>query len=211
MILTVYSALGNQQQRCLLRRLFPAFRGLRNQGWNVWSALERNPHIFWYCSGKTPQSLSVIVDRIELQVSAARQLPRPPTSGRRRRCLLDVRNRVLLVLFWLRQYPTLHVLAFLFGISKSTVAEEIYHIVPILFVNYQHYISWHSMRKWQGFLGTFPSFQNVVGVIDATIHPIRRPSGVLQAQFYRGDKKRHFMSTQMIIDGDGLIVLLVAG
>jgi len=102
--------------------------------------------------------------------------------------------------------PSLH-----FGISKSTVAEEIYHIVPILYVRHRHYISWHGLNQWRDFLNTLPHFPNAVGAIDGTIHQVRRPSGPRQADFYRGDKKCHFMSSQMVVDADGMIVLLVAG
>ena len=38
------------------------------------------------------------------------------------------RNRVLLVTIWLRQYLKLHVLEHIFCISKSTMAEKIYHV-----------------------------------------------------------------------------------
>ena len=110
-----------------------------------------------YATGETLVTLSVIVDRIQFDVGALRHLPRAPISNRRRRCLLDERNRVFLVITWLRQYLKLHILAYVFNISKSTVAEEIYHIIPIIFVNYRHYISWHTLRKWQEFLDRYPS------------------------------------------------------
>ena len=87
---------------------------------------------------------------------------------------------------WLRQYLKLRVLAYIFCISKSTVGEEIYHVVPILFTNYRRFIKWHSIRQWNQFLDTFPSFPNAVGLNDGTIHQIRRPSGPLQAECYRG-------------------------
>ena len=135
-------ALFGERNYRLIGRLFPHFRGMRNQGRDVWMLLEMNPHIFWYFTGETPQSMEVIVQNIFVDVTAPRHLPRVPTSNQRHRCLLDVRNRVLLGFIWLRQYLKLHVLAYIFGISKSTVAEEIYHIVPILYVRYKHYISW---------------------------------------------------------------------
>lgn len=211
LILLPLLALFNQRNYALIGRLFPHFRGIRNHGRDVWAVLERNPHIFWYCTGETPESLETVVENIFADVTSPRHLPRVPTSNRRRRCLLDVRNRVLLGFIWLRQYLKIHVLAYIFGISKSTVAEEIYHIVPILYVRYRHYISWHGLNQWRDFLNTLPHFPNAVGAIDGTIHQVRRPSGPRQADFYRGDKKCHFMSSQMVVDADGMIVLLVAG
>ena len=175
-LIIILLAFSDEREQTLIHRLFPEFRGLRNQGRDVWSILEQNPHIFWYATGKTPVTLSVMVQRIGFDVGAPRHLPRAPVSDRRRRCLLDERNRVLLVMMWLSQYIKQHVLAHIFNISKSTVAEEIHHIVPIIFVIYQHYISWHSLRKWHEFLDRHPHYPNVVGMIEGTMHRIRRPS-----------------------------------
>ena len=50
-------------------------------------------------------------------------------------------------MMWLHQYLKLHVLAYIFNISKSKVAGEIYHIVLIIFVNYRLYISWHNLKN----------------------------------------------------------------
>ena len=126
-------------------------------------------------TGETPEMLNAMVEKVSRGVTAPRHLPRTPRTEKRRRCILDVRNRVILVIIWLRQYLKLHVLAHMFQISKSTVAEEIYHIVPILFINYRHYITWHSLEKWRQLLNTFYSFPNAVGMIDGTIHRINGP------------------------------------
>ena len=210
-ILLTTLAFNEDARPRFINRLFPNLHGQRNRGRDVWEVLERNPHIFWYATGVTPQTLEVMVDQIRYDVAAPRHLPRTPRSNRRRRCLLDVRNRVLLIIIWLRQYLKIHFLAHLFYISKSTVAEEIYHIVPILFVHYKHYITWHNVNRWRKFLGAFLHFPNAVGMIDGTIRRIRRPSTGRQADFYRGDKRCHFMSTQLVVDADGMIVLLATG
>ena len=140
-------------------------------------------------TGETSETLEFVVETIYQELTAPRHWPRMPRTNRRRHCILDMRNRVLLVFFWLRQYLKLHVLAYIFGISKSTVAEEIYHVAPILFTNYRRYIKWHSIRQWNQFWDTFPNFPNA----DGTIHRFRRPSGPFQAEFYRGDKGCYFL------------------
>ena len=160
----------------------------------MWQALELNPITFWYVTGETPETLEVVVAKIYGEVTLPRHWPGTPRTDRRRRCILHVRSRVLLAFIWLRQYLELHVLPYIFCISKSTVAEEIYHVVPILFTNYRRLIRWHSIRHWNQCLDTFRSFPYAVDLIDTTIHQIRRPSGPLPAEFYRGDKRCYFIS-----------------
>ena len=96
------------------RTLFPNFHGRRSRGRDVWQALQLNPVIFWYMTGETPETLEVVVAKIYGEVTLPRHWPRTPRMDRRRRCILDVRNRVLLVFIWLRQYLKLHVLAYIF-------------------------------------------------------------------------------------------------
>lgn len=122
----------------VINQLFPDFRGIRNRGKDVWQILEFNPIVFWYMTGETAEAM---VEKVYLDVTAPRHLPHTPKTDKRRRCILDARNRALLVIIWLRQYLKLHVLAHMCQISKSTVAEEIiYHIVPVLILNFRHYM-----------------------------------------------------------------------
>lgn len=48
-------------------------------------------------------------------------------------------------------------------------------------------------------------------MIDGTIRRIRRPSGPLQAEFYRADKPCHVRSAEVIVDADDMIIRLVSG
>ena len=89
----------------VINQLFPNFRGIRNRGRDVWQILEFNPIVFWYMTGETAEAM---VEKVYLDVIAPRHLPRTPRTDRRRRCILDARNRVLLVIIWLRQYLKLH-------------------------------------------------------------------------------------------------------
>lgn len=201
----------SQLPQNLIQRLFPWFRPTRNQGRDYYSVIKEDPRKLWYNTGETIESFENIVQTIGWEVSAPRSVLRQPRTNRRRRCLLDIHNRILLVLIWLRTYPTYAVLATDFCISITTVFEEIYHVVPILFLNYQRFLRWPNLVQWARFVNTWRRFPNMVGLIDGTIHRIQRPTGNLQREFYRGDKKCHFMSSQIVIDPTGMIVLIVSG
>ena len=81
----------------------------------MWHALQLNPVIFRYMMGRTLETFEEVVENIYREVTLPRHWPRTLQTDRRRRCILDV----------------LHVLAFVFDISKSTVAEEIYHVLIV--------------------------------------------------------------------------------
>ena len=194
----------------LMQQLFPGFQPVRNTGRDLYESIKKT-QLLWYATGESIESFERMVRNISWEVGAPRSVSHQPLTNRRRRCLLDVYNRVLLVLVWLKCYPTYRALAAFFSVSKTTVFEEVYHIVPILFLEYRHLVSWPNLVQWANFLNTWPRYPNVVGAIDGTIHRIQRPSGILQREFYRGDKKCHFMSSQIIIDPNGMIVLIVSG
>ena len=139
LLLTLTILAHTDRSGTVINQLFPNFRGIRNRGRDVWQILEFNPIVFCYMTGETAEAM---VEKVYLDVTAPRHLPRTPRTDKRRRCILDARNRVLLAIIWLRQYLKLHVLAHMCQISKSTVAEEIiYHIVPVLILNFRHYIT----------------------------------------------------------------------
>lgn len=134
----------------LIQLLFPGIIFHRNVGLDVWSKLQRTPREFWYLTAETPVTLDHIVQRVVPDVTKPWMYPRRPISNRWRSCIVDVQNRVLLVIIWLRIYPTYHSLASIFQISKSTVQEEIYHIVPILFL---HFSTISYMAQCQAMVG----------------------------------------------------------
>lgn len=81
----------------LIRTLFPNFHGRRSIGRDVRQALQLNPVILWYMTGETPETLEVVVAKIFGEVTLPRHWPQTPRTDRGRRCILDVRNRVLIV------------------------------------------------------------------------------------------------------------------
>ena len=72
-------------------------------------ALQLIPVIFWYLTGKIPETLEEVVEKMYREVTLPRYWPRTPQTDRRQCCILDVHNRVLLVFIWSRKYLMLHI------------------------------------------------------------------------------------------------------
>lgn len=145
----------------LLQQLFPGFQPVRNTGQDLYTSIKKT-QLLWYVAGETVESFERMVRYISWEVGAPRSVSHQPRTARRRRCLLDCHNRVLLVLVWLKTYPTYRALASFFSIAKTTVFEEVYHIVPILFLKYRHLVSWPNLVQWSNFLHTWPRYPNII-------------------------------------------------
>lgn len=120
--------------------------------------------------------------------AAKARTTRMPTS-------LSSRTRLLMVLHWLRDYPKYKTLAALYGISRSQVSLEVHHIIPILY---------RRLRtiEWPDTFEKHP-FEDVAGSIDCTPH-FRNRVHPRQGDWYRSDKKRHFMTAQNVVGLSGI-------
>ena len=66
-------------------------------------------------------------------------------------------------------------------------------------------ISWPNEHERATVLcGSIPEFPNAIGHIDGAAHRRNRP-GHRQSAYYRGDKKCHFITSQVTVDHSGLI------
>lgn len=106
-------------QPALLTQLIPGYQPVRNHGRYIFPVLCQQPHLFWYTTGETIESFEQIVNSIRFEVKAPRSVSRLPRTNRCRRCLLDVQNRVLLAIMWLRIYPTYRTIAAFFSIKQN--------------------------------------------------------------------------------------------
>ena len=114
---------------------------------------------------------------------------------------LNVPNRVLLLLIWLKTYPPLYMLALLFDVTEMTVSREIKEILPLMW-NYCHQvIKWPTVNEWRAMHNTFDFFPNCVAMIDGTVHEVQHPRDEgQQREVYDGHHHYHNLSTQVICD-----------
>lgn len=84
------------------------------------------------------------------------------------------------------------------------LSQEIYHILPIILVVLRDEIQWPSLRERRWLRLTIDSFPGAIGHVDGVVHRRNRP-GHRQSAYYRGDKRYHFVSSQVIVDHSGVI------
>lgn len=112
-------------------------------------------------------------------------------------------NKLLLIFIWLVKYPDYSVLCQIFGTSTTVVSSILHNTLPYLV---DHFIQFIPGRL----SGTEPTSHLsplIKCVIDATIHPIRRPS-IDQYLYYNGNYETHGILTHLLVDFDANIIAL---
>jgi hypothetical protein len=116
---------------------------------------------------------------------------------------LDPRNQILLTVIWLRLYPIHEVLAYLFGVSDTTVGRAIGRVLPLLEASGQDTMRLPDpgrkrRRSLDALLSDTPE---LAVVIDTFEQPVQRPQErKLADTYYSGKKKRHTLKSQVAVD-----------
>ena len=170
--------------------------------------LQRFPSVFKSMTGlRVDQFDALIVDVLpRFHAAEAARLSRP----NRKRAIgggpgfdLDPRNQILLSVIWLRLYPIHEVLAYLFGISDTTVGRAIGRVLPLLEASGQDTMRMPDpgrkrRRSLDALLSDTPE---LAVVIDTFEQPIQRPQERNVADtYYSGKKKRHTLKRQVAVN-----------
>ena len=142
-------------------------------GRDFYGELERCEHLFWKLTGESVESFQQIVHDVTpyiLMYTRRRRLRDCDNPFR-----LDVRNRILLVIIWLRMYPEVAVLSGLFMICPSSVEREIRFLLPVLWNYFKEFVRWPTAEQWLEMANHWQMFPGAVAVIDGTRHRIQRP------------------------------------
>jgi hypothetical protein len=142
--------------------------------------------------------------------------PRRRAVGAGRRHDHDLRDRLLMTLFWLRVYTTYEVLAFFYDLDKTNVEDNLKDILATLEMmttfNFERPGPERvKLRTPQAVMDAFP---DVRLVIDGKEQRVQRPKNTKdgdgnsqdnQRPYYSGKKKAHTMKSQIVVRPDGLI------
>jgi hypothetical protein len=134
--------------------------------------------------------------------------PRHRAAGAGAPPSLDLTDRLLMALVWLRVYPTYEVLGWLFGLEKSNAWENVQDALAVLaaLADFPFERPAADRAKLATKAAVIAAFPEVKILIDGKEQPFRRPQGwEEQKPFYSGKKKRHTVKDQVICTPEGRI------
>jgi hypothetical protein len=126
-----------------------------------------------------------------------------------------MQEQVLLSVMWLRLYPTHEVLAFLFGITHSTVSRLLRRILPVLAQAGKDTMRMPDpgrkhRRSFDALLRDLPELAAVIDTFEQPVQPVQRPQGPDPTdrknrkeadKWYSGKKKSHTIKSQVGVEG----------
>lgn len=172
-----------------------------------YARLSRFPKVFRSMTGLHVSEFDELVTDLEPGNAQAeeKRLSRPKRHraiGGGRNFDLSPRDQVLLTVIWLRVYPVHEVLAFLFGVSDSSVSRYIARILPVLEAAGRDTLRLPDPgkkhhRQLNDLLQLMPEL-NVV--IDTFEQRVQRPGVRAEADtYYSGKKKQHTLKSQVAV------------
>jgi DDE superfamily endonuclease/Helix-turn-helix of DDE superfamily endonuclease len=176
--------------------------------------LREVPAAFRAMTGMRLEEFDALARDLVPAVAAAATAEQDRRRGRQRRraaggghpFTLSFREQLLLVVVWLRVYPTSPVLGFLFGVSHPTVLRTIARVLPLLEQAGRDTMRLpghgqrgrRSRRDLPDLLAAIPE---LAVIVDTFEQRVQRPRDQEEAdRYYSGKKKQHTLKTQVAID-----------
>jgi hypothetical protein len=170
--------------------------------------LSRHPAVFHAMTGLTVAAFDdLITDLLPACVTANQQrLTRPNRRraiGGGRHADLCWTNQVLLTVVWLRTYPTNEVLAYLVGVSDSTVSRVLARILPLLSAAGKDTMRMPDpgrkrRRQLDELLRETPALAVVIDTFEQRVQ--RCKDRDIADTYYSGKKKQHTLKSQVAVD-----------
>jgi DDE superfamily endonuclease/Helix-turn-helix of DDE superfamily endonuclease len=180
--------------------------------------LRRYPTVFLKMSGLRLNEFADLLDDMLPRFASAeqRRLERPSrrrAKGGGRHTDLAPRDQILLAVIWLRQYPTNEVLAFLFGVSDSTVSRLVNRIVPLLETSGKDTMRMPDpgrkhRKELDALLKETPELAVIIDTFEQRVQRCKNRKDA--DEYFSGKKKQHSLKPQVAVDEDDGTVCDVA-
>ena len=170
--------------------------------------ISQHPKIFPKVTGLTVAEFDQLVTDIvpsyvEAEQERLQRANRQREIGAGRSYELELRDHVLLVVVWLRIYPTGDVLGYMFGVSAPTVSRTLARVLPLL-----EQAGADTMRlpdpgrkRRRQFSELLDMIPELTLIVDSFEQAVQRPQNQDDADaHYSGKKKRHTLKSQVAVD-----------
>lgn len=137
-------------------------------------------------------------------------------AGAGRKYKYDLRDRLLMTLFWLKAYPTYELLGFFYDLNKTNIEDNLNFILETLVnmtrFNFERPAA--ERKKLSSPQEIMTAFPDVRLIVDAKEQRVERPQSKkdkdgtvqdCQKPYYSGKKKAHTLKNQVAISPTGLI------
>jgi len=174
--------------------------------------LRRQPIVFKAMTGVTVTEFAELVDDLWGPFRAAERARRA-RPGRKHAVgaghpfALAPQEQMLLTVIWLRLYPTMEVLGYLFGVSDTTALRAVGRVLPLGAPDDLEAAGRDAMRQPDPGRKQRRSLEEVLGgvpelavVIDSLEQRVQRPQDRTEAdRYYSGKKKTHTLKSQVAV------------
>ena len=178
-----------------------------------YAKLSGNARRFRTIMGMSLQEFDLLLAKVEkthpeTERDRLSKMPRKRAIGAGRRFALDLRNRVMLLLFYYRTYVTQDVAAEVFGVGQATVSRSIDQIAPVVRQCIPIPAKIHDRAKRAS---TLEDLEEILPglrcLIDASEQQVQRPKRKdMEKSHYSGKAGRHTAKVQYAVNANGLIV-----
>ncbi len=169
--------------------------------------LSQHPNVFQKCTGLTVALFDQLVEDVqpiylEAEVQRLNRPQRQRALGAGHPFELAFGDHLLLTVIWLRLYPIHEVLAYLFGVSDSTVSRLIERGLPILEQSGRDGMRLPDLgrkrrRQLPDLLNDIPE---LTVIVDSFEQRVQRPPN--DDSHYSGKKQQHTLKSQLAVDSD---------
>jgi hypothetical protein len=170
--------------------------------------LSRHPAVFQAMTGLTVAAFDdLVTDLLPACVSAKQQRLKRPNRRRAigggRHAELCWTNQVLLTVIWLRIYPTNEVLAYLMGVSDSTISRVLARILPLLEAAGKDTMRLPDpgrkrRKQLDDLLRETPALAVVIDTFEQRVQRCKDHDAA--DAHYSGKKKQHTLKSQVAVD-----------
>jgi hypothetical protein len=122
-------------------------------------------------------------------------------GGGQKGMLVRMEEKLFFILFYLKCYPTVDMLAFFFQCDRGSACRSVHRLIKVLekALGEKHVLPKRKISSVEEFFRIFPEAKEVF--IDGTERPIRRPKdNETQRNNYSGKKKRHTKKNIVVCD-----------